>query len=157
MCLCAYVCVIFNGLVPEQGRDPNVSAHIRVAALLWDQTIKQKNTNMSTNTQTFNGLIPKHGRDPNVSAHIRIAVVPAENQPNADPSRDLKYKNTLRKFQNFLRKTQPNSSPSRDPNVSTHIQIAVVPAEHKVECRSQPRPECEHSHSDRGRACGAQS
>ena len=32
-------------------------------------------------------------------------------------------------------------------------RIAVVPAEHKAESRSQPRPECEHSHSDRGRDC----
>ena len=52
---------------------------------------------------------------------------------------------------------KPNADLSRDPNVSTHIRIAVVPAKHKAECRSQPGSECEHSHSDRGRACGARS
>ena len=33
MCVCVYVCVnSFNGLFLEQGRDPNVSIHIRVEA-----------------------------------------------------------------------------------------------------------------------------
>ena len=47
VCVCAYVCVFLNGLVPEQGhdpnvhdRDPNVSTHIRIVVVLWDQTIK---------------------------------------------------------------------------------------------------------------------
>ena len=76
MCVCAYVCVnSFNGLVPEQGRDPNVSARIQVAAGIWirlcapqarprsegehshsdrglalEPNHKTKNTSISTNT-----------------------------------------------------------------------------------------------------------
>ena len=87
-----------NGLTPEHSRDPNVSAHIRIAvvpaehkpetdpsrdlkvsthlriaALLWDQTIKQKITNMSTKKHSHSNrgyaLGPNHrstkpNRDP---------------------------------------------------------------------------------------------
>ena len=43
-------------------------------------------------------------------------------------------------------------SEGREPNVSAHILIAVVPVEHKTESTSQPRSECEHFYSDRGLA-----
>ena len=59
MLFCAHVCdFLFNGLVPEQGRDPKVSAHFRVAARI-----------------CLGFVLGRHDRDPNVSTHIRIAAV----------------------------------------------------------------------------------
>ena len=46
------------GLVPKQGRDPNVSAHFRVASRIG-----------------LGFVLRRHDRDPNVSTHIRIAAV----------------------------------------------------------------------------------
>ena len=76
-------------------RHPNVSTHIGIAAVLWDQTIKsvcavmfvlicsmvwsQSNAaiRMSTLPLEFNlgFVLRRHDRDPNVSTHIRIAAV----------------------------------------------------------------------------------
>ena len=46
------------GLVPKQSRDPNVSAHFRVAARI-----------------CLGSVLGRHDRDPNMSTHIRIAAV----------------------------------------------------------------------------------
>ena len=76
-------------------RHPNVSTHIGIAAVLWDETIisvcavmfvlicsmvwSQSNAaiRMSTWPLEFNlgFVLRRHDRDPNVSTHIRIAVV----------------------------------------------------------------------------------
>ena len=56
--MCSCLCFLFNGLVPKQGRDPNVSAHFRVAARI-----------------CLGFVLGRHDRDPNVSTHIRIAAL----------------------------------------------------------------------------------
>ena len=51
-------------LETDPSRDPKVSTHLRIAALLWDQTIKQKITNMSTKKHSYSdrgyALGPNH-------------------------------------------------------------------------------------------------
>ena len=59
--VCVFVLMFvffFNGLVPKQGRDPNVSARFRVAARI-----------------CLGSVLGRHDRDPNVSTHFRIAAV----------------------------------------------------------------------------------
>ena len=63
MCLCLFV-----------DRDPNVSTHIRIAAVLWDETIKGLCVCAHVCVFLFNGLAPEQGRDPKVSAHFRVAA-----------------------------------------------------------------------------------
>ena len=100
-------------------------------------------------------------RDTNVSTDIRIAVELVEHktecisQPRPENShshsdRGLACGTQSRMHipaatrmcaltfgsRSCLRNTKPNAYASRERNVSTHIQIAVVPAEHKAECRS---------------------
>ena len=60
----------FGFVLRKHDRDPNVSTHIRIAAVLWDQTIKSLCVCLCL--CLTNGLVPEQGRDPNVSAHIRV-------------------------------------------------------------------------------------
>ena len=99
------------GLVPKQGRDPNVSAHFRVAARI-----------------CLGSVLGRHDRDPNMSTHIRIAAV--------------LWDETIKSLcvcvyfcVNFV------SGRGWD------LHSACAP-------QARPRSECEHSHSDRGRALG---
>ena len=55
-----FVLILFNGLVPEQGRDPNVSTPIRIATVLWDQIIKSLCV-CGNVCVIVHGLVPEQG------------------------------------------------------------------------------------------------
>ena len=52
-----------GSVLSRHDRDPKMSTHIRIAAVLWDETIKSLCLCLFVD------------RDPNVSTHIRIAAV----------------------------------------------------------------------------------
>ena len=61
-------------MLRKHDRDPNVSTRIRIAALLWNETIKSLSVCAYVSVKLLNGLVPEQGRDPNVSADLRVVV-----------------------------------------------------------------------------------